>query len=695
MTDWKSYKGAGPWPFDKCPNKWRYSEGDRIETVDNPIFVSGPSDGSPLLPDHDPCGYWPQLPTRTNYEIETYIELLSSGCCMPDMCANFSAELGPYYDVTFISTYRPLNTEDYAGDNVTYTFEITASNISWINDGYVYLVDEDDNIVATIIVPQGYRGPYTFNSDGSGGSGRGRARQYWVFTTEFTPLPGSHQYGLRVYIANTGYQDDWNEAPTCIVKVPSAKIRIRQQNPSTSVVHIPMMTLVNDCHMDWTGPVMAGFGQHAVSVGHETGGMDLDELTYKESGTSRYYGNGMQIWKFDTAQLNKASKIVFDAALVYNPSDYITTSSLILFGIPTLSWAAIDLRWSTANSTSTRGFTDGGPGTADAHIGADTYYYIEGSKIEWGLAKDGQPWQVTVELDVSSLTAAIGKNLYICSLENVYGGTTPSGPYTQWPRFRAFSVPEGRTISRAWITYYAYRNTTLGRNEIRCTFDYELTPPDIRNGYVILYDNTADEYIEESELVWDTFEYWSRKSVEFDASLLTSGHEYSIRWKSEDLPGATTPYITDANLWIKVIELTKFTSWLRVIKGSMTNWRFPGVYADYFSDDDMLYLDVSHRTKPFIKDGSKVYFEICYYDYCNYPLPISLWDTGEAVSGIGTTTSKAVMETLLNVGNGYDGVVRLTTGELTSITNNYYITNMYADEAGCIYALSGFIVVEY
>ena len=517
---WKDDKNLGPWKFSEQPNKWGYLNNPFWQSEPGPpISYDGHEDEEPQAWDlnatskgggtkHIPCGHWHK---KRSYvpeprTIETYIDLLSSGCCMPDMTDTYLDETGPFYDATFISTYKPLNTEDYTGDEVTYTFEIVASNISWINDGYVYLVDESDEIVATIIVPQGYRGPYTANSDGTGDVTH-RARQYWAFRTEFTPSPGEHQYGLRVYIASTGRQDDWYEAPTCVVKVPSARIIIRQSNPTASVVHIPMFTLVNWCHMDWTGSVLEAFGSHAVSSGTETGGPDITAHTYEDCDSGSYEDECRQVWKFDSNQLAKADKVVLDASMAYVPSDYIKTSVMTFYGVPTYTWAEIDLRWSTSYVSSPDSFSSGSPGDPIVYdSSSNAFHYVEGSIVEWGLAADGVPWARTVYLNVSSLTAADGFYLYICSWENTYGGDTPSGPYAHWGKWRSFSIPSGRTISKAWINYYAYYSDDNSRYELKATFDYELAPADICDGYVILYDVTSDSYISESELVWDSFQ---------------------------------------------------------------------------------------------------------------------------------------------------------------------------------------------
>lgn len=714
---WKDDKNLGPWEFSERPNKWGYLNDPRwVPQHTSPVNYNGIEDEEPQVWDlnatairsgteHNPCGHWHKrgsiVPTQFSGVIETYIELLSSGCCMPDQCKNYTAETGPYYDATFISTYRPLDTNDYTGDTVTYTFEIIASNISWINDGYVYLVDEGDNIVATIIVPQGFRGPYTYNSDGTGGVSN-RARQYWAFSTEFTPVSGAHQYGLRVYLASTGYQPDWYEAPSCVVKIPSARIIIRQENPTASVVHIPMFTLVNWCHMDWTGEVTDAFGSHAVSVGDEAGGPDIYTTSYPDCDSGYYGDECRQIWKFEDSQLANADKVVLDAGIAYYPSDYIPVSIITFFGVPTYTWANIDLRWSTYYTTSPYSGLTGSPGSATASDGSGhVFYEVEGSEIEWGLAADGVPWSVTVHLDLTSLAAADGHYLYMCSLENVYGGTGPSGPYAHWGKYRNFSIPVGRTLSDAWITYYAYYNTTLSRYELKCTFDYTLAPADIRNAYVILYDKTADVNIGASELVWDTFASWDRKSVEFDASLLTSGHEYMVRWKCEDLVGGEYPYVTDVNLWIKVTELSAFTSWLRVVKESMNEWRFPRIYYDYMNDNgSRYYLDISSRAKPYVPDGAQVYFEACVHDdYYNDegdgPCPLAIWDTGEDVSGIGTVTSSEVAASRIDQWDGTEEVIRVTSGYLTGIVDNYYIINSYCHYYWGNTLISGFIVVEY
>lgn len=63
MSDWKLYKGEGPWTFTKSPPKNYYNEGSHISSKDNPVWdLDRILPDTPITIEHNPhCGYWPNL----------------------------------------------------------------------------------------------------------------------------------------------------------------------------------------------------------------------------------------------------------------------------------------------------------------------------------------------------------------------------------------------------------------------------------------------------------------------------------------------------------------------------------------------------------------------------------------------------------------------------------------------------------
>ena len=54
---WKDDKNLGPWDFDKSIADNHYNEGDKIATMEDPVW-SMEFSGVPITKTHTPCGYW-------------------------------------------------------------------------------------------------------------------------------------------------------------------------------------------------------------------------------------------------------------------------------------------------------------------------------------------------------------------------------------------------------------------------------------------------------------------------------------------------------------------------------------------------------------------------------------------------------------------------------------------------------------
>ena len=112
MSDWKKYKGEGPWDFTKSPPKNHYNEGSHISSKDNPVWkLDRVIPTTPTTPVHNPhCGYWPNLtpttPESDPGEAANIFGLFSAGASI----------WGCYWDgissLTYIGYYNPNDGED-------------------------------------------------------------------------------------------------------------------------------------------------------------------------------------------------------------------------------------------------------------------------------------------------------------------------------------------------------------------------------------------------------------------------------------------------------------------------------------------------------------------------------------------------------------------------------------------------------
>jgi hypothetical protein len=643
---------------------------------------------------HNPCGHW-HLPSgggeTGEMTIETYIELLSSGTCLPSQCpypvnAGYEGEDGPLFDVTFYSTYRPLNTAEYDG-TVTYTFEVVCCNVSEVNSGFVYLVDGSDNIIATIEVPKDTRGPYTQYSDGTGSSDGYRANNYYVFSTTFTPTAGSQQYGLRTAIANTGYLSEWDPW-SAIIKVANARIVIRQAGAAKSVVHIPMMVNTNACNMAYAALAL---GSHYVSDGFETGGSDITNEDYADCDSGDFVDECRQIWKYDSTELAALSGVVFDVGVIMDPKLGIQTGYLPggIWGTPTLTWVQAQLRVCDTACTVAEIVSGNMNDAVIVDANGKQLTLLSSDIATWYYSEDGAGWEETHSYDPDVIEAATGKYLCVVAYVNVYGGEGPSGPLANFGSFLKLNVTSGREVNKASARWYYYYDPDRFGHEIHVTYTHELAPAAPDTVSAILYDRTAGTYVAGSELVWTEFSVWSRKSATLAASLFTSGHEYQARWK---VSGANCyNYCSDINLWMKVGNISAFTSFLRVAKGSITDWQYGGVYEDWAGDG--FYLDPTSRAKPYIPSGAKVYYECCAAEiYSDDPMTEGVYETGDNTDGAaGTSVSGADIP----VRSTDAHTKRFRSAEITGMRDGkWHIANVYGDAEDYHYILSGFIMVK-
>jgi hypothetical protein len=650
-------------------------------------------------------------------EIETYFEMLSTGIEDSPMQIWLNdpmiyTEDGPIFDVTWLPTFRPINTEDFDGTCV-WSFEIVGRNKSEKNDATIYAVDENGAVCATLTVPKNSWGPIGPTSEG----GLTRADGYkgsdlYTYRGTLIPTPGSHSYGLRVTLPNVGALVGW--ASDAIVQIDEATIILHQTNPTKSAIHIPMMTDVNASNMNWNDESIF-LGEPCVTNGSESLSTELDQIENYEDcelpDHDDYLGH-RQIWKFDESELATLDRVVFDAGIGFN-SPTVYPSLLTIYGVETLSWCRACLRWAIP-AQGLGNFVSGTYTTEEAIDALDVVFtMVAGSDSgPWSLSSDGSTWNKHCVIDVASLTAADGMSLYVASNENAYGGEGGVGPYHQWGVFRNFSIPAGRTVTSAWVDYSVYIHIPTGLPRFHISFSYALDNA-INPGYIILYDVTADAYILGSELIWDEWVPWEKKSVTLPASSITSGHEYKARWKSgtEIAEWSANPMVSDINLHLYVINMSAFTSWHRVTKNWGTNPIYNWVYSDWgerkpdADSNDPGTINILSRAKLFKPVGSKVYYEVCAIEFTygdGYDPALyrsALWDCGSLDNGIGVSTSEEVKESILSwtvPGLGY--AVRKRTADIAQFMtdqNRYVDQQPMAPDEYFYWPLSGFIITNY
>jgi hypothetical protein len=704
--------------FDKfMPNLWAIG-GDLGAKGEGTVKLISAKNG---LPGDIHITPYPTPPPAAT-EIETYIYLLSCGCCDDTMqCyTDIEDENGPLCDATFISTFRPLDTTDFGG-TCAYSFEAVWKNKSEQNTGYIYLVDSEENVIATIECPPNSQGPIGNTSAG----GESRADGYYGTNlyrsnVPFTPTEGSHQYGLRVAI-QSGYLPGW-DGTASILKVTEAKIVVRQSaGPTASVVHIPLMTDV-DCSLSWdTHPL----GYACITSGRESVFAEMAEPGDYDANNrpdEELYDQIRDIWKYEASMLKNLDHVVFDAALGYFTS-YISPRSKELFGVPNFSWCRYQVRWCPVSTGSPVQLS--GTHTTDVVTDAslNEYTLISGSDFTWSQLHDGHSWGATLELDLADMNSAIGNYLYVSGNEDVYGGDTDDGTYHSWGRLglTKFSPPGGSTITRAWLEVLVSINPVREDDTCKILFKYEVDQ-EVNHGYAILYDLTADGPVAGSELEWDTYTMWERKSVTLDKSLFVDGHEYQMKWRrSDEIPDESlaNPYFSDANLWLYVTELEEFSSWNRVVQCNQHMFTYEMfVYEDWGVYSPLLYytrggnIYIMSRPKLYLPEGAEAYYEQCAMMWTWYPLFYdhsydvwereSLYDVGLTDDMIDAPSSSEVLASAVYMAadwDVFDGYVhRFRTANIAEDLvdgHRYASCQPFADEEAGDRPLAGYIITHY
>ena len=679
--------------------------------------------------------------------IETYIELISCGVIQnPVDVSSSSDDIGAPYDVTYYSTYQPLNTSDYDG-TVSYYFEVVAFYQSTLDTAYVDIVDEDNTICGTTTWLANTEGPIGPTS--AGGYTHGEAfngLDYVLQRVAFTPTSGDHSYAVRVRGTVRAQDADYMAAGEPYLNIFKATVVISQAHPTASVVHIPMLAESNAGTHNNTTPFVGGAHVTDGSEGPNIGMASYD-TSYAANDTNEanneYYTASRPIWRYSASELATVSEVVFDASVGYIPETPYTKTATI-FGVPNLSWVRSNIRWSPNSKGDAETFTDGSGYTNATTTGSEsgyTYTYVEPATgyddFVWSQDSQGSNYYERVYLDTTSMEAADGSYLYWCSDIDSLGGSDPYGQYSMYARMGSAVLNlGGKSINRAYLDFHVYIPSGESDEKISCKLTIEYADS-VNDGYIALFDITSDAIVPNSELHWDTRVRFERKTTTIDASNLTDGHEYQARWYQSEATSDYNyrPQINDINLWVKVTGMTAFTSWYRVAQNYIDGYLFGKVYADYggtdanpdyyegnpyYADDGT--VNSNSRIRAYLPSEATVYFEMNAHVYSGLDqatedglgtsyggtganwLRVTLWDCGTTDNLIGepgTVTGQEVSGSNINYTSAYgDGLThRLRTSDISSVLtdgNRYCVCMPIADFGDpYYYPLQGFIVTTY
>lgn len=631
MSNWE--KSSNPiWPFTPSPDKRYYDEGDRITSWRSPIWTGSPYD-TPSTPNHIPCGYWPKheyTPTLSNGTVDVYIEMYNVAFWEPVL-----ASIAPGYSMPS-EFERTIDTNDYDG-NPTYWFEVCGANTMWDSGATLpyslYLVDTSDNVYATI----------TFDPEepvyGSNCSILVRKR------VQFTPAIGSTTYTIRL----PSVVDE--NSPT----IGAVRLIIKQSPSATkSMIQIPLQ-----CLGDWGGRYKFTYYDYfytwpvgySIITGHYC--TTYEESIASETDNWEYYAY-TGLWKFNIDELSNISKIVFEAVGGTPPQLHAGTGSQYFWywvesGSSTASWSVAlfdDTDTMVPDSMVTGHYDEMVSLIVDLPLTSGTYHPM--------ITIDGISWS-TYDTSWTVDHTPFGGNIKWSCVQNPwfvdpYGGGT------------------GLHMQFSWTWADAEQLDSL---------------------YIALFDATTSTMVSGSELIWEPNTLTCRKQVELSPSVLTSGHDYEIRFKVPDDGGTGAELGFESNLYIWVNPIENLTVWQRVAKGE---------YRDYMGRSEPPWTADESRILANISAGQLTYFENVAFSWGDcpsdpeFPCYYSLLDMGTTDYGINgdeVIGSELTYDSVENTEFRY----RMRSEAITLIDGNRYTTNEPNDESE-LFQVQAFIVVK-
>ena len=466
---------------------------------------------------------------------DVYLELL---CCNSGGKWNNSQT-----SVLAEETYVPWDPAVYDGTLEAW-FEVTAWNLA--APYTLSLVDTTCAVLATITIP----------THPNAGEASIHADQH-PWTTYRVPITLPTQACMLALLFGPmtpgGPYDD------CYL--PTARIRIRQTAATKSRVQWPMLAFGTA----WDVPGMDRGGVAYI------GSWDVRALAYSpgydaEDPLDSLYGyDTVPIWKFRTEDLDPVTGVEFRvlpgsrgntgaSGWCHAENDAHTTLHVITF----------QLYYSD----------DGGA----------TRIPIAGTYHAFATPVHQQPWTFTDVLDPALFTQA-GRFFWV-----LY---TADGSW-RWDLINTWFDPAGGWADAIFTGYTdTYPGTANPDSIMYYGWVLNKETGSLTSGlYAALFDRDTDTMIAGSELHWPLGLVFGWKSVRIDPGAFVSGHELEVRLYQE-ANGRYYPYISEAQLFWEFGPIGTFTTWQRVMKGSLNfGWGWGGTgMAGYPTEGQAQYCD--------------------------------------------------------------------------------------------------------
>lgn len=455
------------------------------------------------------------VPIEDSLDIVTYIELL--GC---NMATPAKTDDTIHAGGLAIETYRILDPSKYDGECV-YTFEVTCHN-STAGSIDVHLQDTDGVTYATLTLPS--------HADDDWG--------WFTYRVEFTAPETSKTVG--VYFST--------HDSSSFLYVTTARIEISQVGATKSRVQWPMLAFGNSWAVGLHSEFIACSCQ-VYTEGNYLPNYDGGDPDYS------YALDCLPIWKLSENQLDTISAVEFRAL----PGKHVGVSDKWMMcwaGLPDPPVGPMATWWSELY------YSDDGGATKTAV--ADTiqsFGIIEIPYPSWW-------WNISVD---PSLFEVDGRKFYLYF--------SPDGGAPIYAEFSGLLLGSAYEFERAEFTGYLsnYSSPVVENSVMFVGLTLYESDAAIEGLSIAVFDRETDTMIPGSELSWTNGELGTWKSCQIAVEDWPIDHEVECRLSSPAASYQTAPYISEAEINFDVDPITVFTSWQRVMKGSVNfGWGYPG-----------------------------------------------------------------------------------------------------------------------
>lgn len=540
------------------------------------------------------------------------------------------------YQSTPAEFYRTLNTNDFDG-SPTFWWEVLGYNS---NHQYgtganysIQLVDLSGNVYASITLPSEY--------PDATGQNLGRQR------VQFTPPKGETTFAVRFNPYTWTGDEPVGEG--CDPTLGAVRIIITQDNPTKSMIQIPM-----HCLGDW---------------GSDTNYLDepIDFYTWGRY-TAKTYANPAAVtddfdwccyagvWKYEKSKLATVSRVLLEA-VAGSPPALVAGDNTSGFYV----W--LDEEGDAAPYWSVALFDALGNMVPDSQFeggGSESISELVNLQLEQGtyypkISIDGVNW----------LAYATSWTIDHDPYGGTVGWSAVGGPW--------FVDPYGGGSGLHFQVRWSYQTASS---------------PDTIS--IALFDRTSNKMVSGSEIIWEADTLVSRKTVEIDASELTSGHEYELRYMVVGNGGTGAVFGYENNLYLYLDPISVMTVWQRVSKSE---------YLDYFGRASAPHVGDESRVLLNIPKSATVYFENCAWSWGiadeenpEFPRLYRLFDVGETDYGIeGAAVTASALQ--WKVGDPAEVVMIKRSEALTLTDGNRFIVDQPNYEFD-LFQVQAFIVIK-